>query len=394
MALPRRQQTPKDRAELDQIVAMLRARIFDLVRGPWDLRDGWREGHDWVCRNPLRGDHTAKSFRVTLGGPYQGMVKDFAGPFIAGKDTVSPMTFHAHLMHNGDMGAAVKWAKAWLGLDGCSPDALRSSHKALQAFDDRSDADPALVDKKRRRAKAIYLSGQADITGTPVDEYLEGRGIDLRRLDFPLRCLRFHPRLYCAELGPHDDERAYLPAMVAPISGMDGAMLGVHRTWLERTPAGKWIKRTGLKNAKKTFGPYQGGVIRLWNGARIDPKTGEFLYGRALGEVKEPCEIDITEGIEDGLSVVMACPDARVCAGVSLSNMVGLAFPEIVTGVRFWKQNDAADSAAARQFERAVDNTWRQGKAVRIVEIPTEWKDPNEVLQASNGEPGSPGGNQ
>jgi len=374
----------QDRATLERIADLMRSRVFDLVRGPWDLRDGWREGHDWVCRNPLRGDKTAKSFRVSLSGPYQGMVKDFAGPFgRSGKDAMSALSFHAELLHNGDMGAAVRWAKAWGGLDGANPEALRQTQRALVSYDDRADSDAEEVEKKRRRAKAIYLDAPAGLVDTPVDEYLRGRGLDIRALPYPMRCLRFHPRLYCAELGKPDQDSAYLPAMVAPINGMAGAVLGVHRTYLSRNPDGRWVK-AALKNPKKTYGPYQGGVIRLWNGCRFDPETGEVFYGRKLGELTTPGEVDITEGIEDALSVAIACPDARVVAGVSLSNMVGLAFPPLIEQVRFWRQNDPADSAAARQFERAVNNTYAQGKRVVVVDIPPEWKDPNEVLQGND----------
>ena len=365
----------RDTAELDRIADMMRARIGDLVHGPWGLRDGWREGHDWVCRNPLRADHTAKSFRVSLTGPYAGMVKDFAGPFgRCGRDTMSALTFHAELCHGGAMGAAVKWAKAWLGLDGTDPAALRVTHRALQQFDDRVDSDPAEVERKRARAKAIYLGAQPDIRGTPVERYLAGRGLDVARLPWPIRSLRYAPALFNKASG-----RKW-PAMVAPIVGMAGAMLGVHRTWLEIRADGAVVKAP-LAEPKLSYGPYKGGVIRLWNGTRVDPKTGEVLYGRPLAEQREPCEVDVTEGIEDGVSVVVACPDARVVSGVSLSNMVGLAFPPQVAAVNLWRQNDPPDSAAARQFRRVLENQHAQGKSVRVVEIPLTWKAPIAVLQ-------------
>lgn len=369
----------RDPAELDRIADMLRARIGDLVYGVWHLREGWREGHDWVCRNPLRADHDAKSFRISLSGPYQGMVKDFAGPFgRCGRDTMSPLSFHAEICHGGDMGAAVRWAKAWLGLDGTNPDALRVTHRAILAFDDRPESDPEEIARKRKRAKAIYLGAQPSVIGTPVETYLRGRGIDLARLFFPVRSLRFVADLFNKESG-----RKW-PAMVAPIVAMNGDFLGIHRTWLEIGAGGR-VAKAPLKEAKLSYGPYKGGVIRIWNGTRIDPDTGEVLYGRSLREQKEPCDVDVAEGIEDALSVVIACPDARVMAGVSLSNMVGLAFPPVVAGVNFWRQNDKADSAAARQFVRVADNQVRQGKTVRVVSIPGEWKDPNEVLQSDDG---------
>lgn len=370
---------PRDPAELDRIADMMRARIGELVRGVWDLTPGWREGHDWVCKNPLRADREAKSFRVCLSGPYAGMVKDFAGPFgRSGRDTMSALTFHAELMHGGEMGPAVKWAKAWLGLDGTDPEALRTTHRALQAFDDRADADPEEVERKRGRAKAIFLNAMPSIADTPAEAYLRGRGIDIRRLDFPVRSLRFVPELYNKE-----SDRKW-PAMVAAIVAMNGDFLGVHRTWLEIHADGR-VTKAPLKEAKLSFGPYKGGVIRLWNGTRADPRTGEILYGRPLGELREPCSVDVTEGIEDGMSVVMACPDARVMAGVSLSNMVGLAFPEVVGRVHLWRQNDKTDSAAARQFKRVVENQHSQGKEVCVVSIPDAWKDPNEVLQGRAG---------
>ncbi|HSV28069.1 MAG TPA: toprim domain-containing protein [Candidatus Omnitrophota bacterium] len=367
--------------DLNQIGDMLRARVGELVRTHWDLRDGFREGHDWVCRNPLRRDNEAKSFRIALSGPYQGMVKDFAGPFgRAGKDTMSALTFHAELCHAGDMGAAVKWAKAWLGLDGTNPEALRATHRAVQAYDDRPVQDDEAVAKRRKLAQRVFLAG-SPLRGTPGWEYFKGRGLDPARLPSPINAFRFNPACFCGEV------RRELPAVVMAINGMDGSFLGVHRIWIAER-GGRWVKNPELKRAKKAFGAYAGGTVRIWNGQRVLERTGEVVYGRDFASEKGPMRIHLTEGPEDALAVALACPDERIHCAVSVYNAKSVAFPDKVTEVVLWRQADPPGSPAAIQFERVAANQHAQGKKVMVADIASVVpgvKDPAEVFQRKGG---------
>lgn len=371
----------RDPAELNRIGEMMRARVGDLVQGVWGLRKGFREGNDWVTLNPLRADRTANSFRVSLAGPYRGMVKDFAGPFgHAGKETMSALSFHAELMHGGDMGAAVRWAKDWLGLSGHDPARLQRTNQALEAWRNRDDVNPEEVEKRRRKAKAIYLEGKPLWT-LPADQpspgwlYLRDRGIDLARLPWMQSNLRFHPALYNSEL------KRELPGIVMAINGLDGTFFGVHRIWIDQDRQGRWVKYPGLLKAKKAFGPYTGGTIRIWNGRRVLTRTGEVVYGLDFGKAEGPLRLHLTEGPEDALAVAIALPDERVMAAVSVSNMGAIAFPEKVNEVVLWKQADPPDSAGDRKFWKNAANFHAQGKIVRVADVArlAPVKDPAEA---------------
>ena len=100
-------------------------------------------------------------------------------------------------------------------------------------------------------------------------------------------------------------------------------------------------------------------------------------------------EVDLTEGIEDGLSVALACPEARVVAGVALASMAAILWPPTVGTIVYWQQNDPPDSpaAAAAKAVRAWQN---QGKTVRLARVPAGMKDVNDVIRGG-GENGRQG---
>ena len=239
----------RDPRELDRIADMMRSRIHELI-AIWQLRNGYRDGHDWICCNPLRDDRKAGSFRIVLSGPLQGMVTDFAGEVVpgTGKKSVSPLTFHIARMHDGDKKAAVDWVKDWLGLTGRNPTALRVTQTALNDFDKRPLEDAEAIAKKRRLAQRIFLKARP-ILGTPGWDYFKGRGIDLGRLPALPNCLRFEERCYCGET------QLEHPAIVMPINSMTGEFWGCHRIWIEQIN-GVWRKSRLMQKAKRALGAY------------------------------------------------------------------------------------------------------------------------------------------
>ena len=353
---------------IDEIVDMMRARTGELVEKVWRLQ-GRRDGHDFVALNPLRRDRSPGSFRVCLDGNYRGMVKDFASG-----EVWSPLSFTAALLYKGDTGAALRWARAWLGLSGEDPGAFAQTRKAVEAVRAGEDADSPSAEEVRGKAQRRWLEAREPLLGTPVDGYLAGRGIELARLPYPVRALRYHPHLWNAESNRH------WPAMVAGIVGADGKFLSVHRTWLEVQSSGR-VTKAPLVEPKKTWGGYKGGAIRLWAGLRVDGETGEVRKGVQLARAPAGTEPDLTEGIEDGLAVVVSDPALRVLVGVSLSNMAALRLPDCVSGLVVWQQNDAPDSPAAAQFARVVESLSGRGLRVRLARPPEGIKDVNEWLQ-------------
>jgi len=100
-----------------------------------------------------------------------------------------------------------------------------------------------------------------------VASYLAGRGIILS----PPLSLRWAPTL-------RRPEGTYAPAMVARVDSVDGELIGVHRTWLDRDAAGMWHRHD-----RASLGPIGGGAVRL-------------------GGLRPDTTLIVAEGIESGLS--------------------------------------------------------------------------------------------
>jgi hypothetical protein len=356
---------------VEQIGDMLRERVLDLCTGPWALQRGAVDGQEYVALNPLRHDRNPGSFRVCLAGQYKGLVKDFATG-----ESWSPLQFSAALLCGGRIGDAIKWARAWLGVDGADPAALATARAVPSGgADPAADAEAAEKDERRRKsAHALWLSAQA-IAGTPAAAYLAGRGIDVDSFDFPLGSLHYHPECWSSEA------KRPLPAMLAAVTRADGRFAACHRTYLEPCRGG-W-RKAALAKPKMVLGRFAGASVRLWGGVRVDPKTGEVRKGRKLAECPPgSVEINVTEGIENGLSVALACPEWRVAAAVSLSNMRNLRFPPSVSAVTLWRDNDPPGGEADTTFGRAAQELRHRGLKVAVVCPPENFKDMNEWLQA------------
>lgn len=378
-----------DGIDLDRLADLFRARIADLISSVWRL-SGHRNGNNFVCPNPLRADRHAGSFVIGLAGKYQGMVTDFSGEVIpgTGKMSISALAFHIALKHGGAKAEGINWAKDWAGFTGRDPASLQDTRAALDRFDNRPQESDEEIKKKRGRAQHIYLDKVTPWPNTPVEYYYRARGIDLARLPFLAIAPRFKEKCFCGELGkPGNDPEAYLPAIILPYVGMDGGFLAVHRTWLERTEDGRWIKARCLKKPKKSYGSYAGGVIHLWNGTRALARTGELAYGQPLARAKAPIRVHLTEGPEDGWSVAVAFPDERVDAAGSVYNMPAIAYPEKVEEIVIWKQADPPGSPADRKFHEAVKNFKAQNKRVMVADVASVFpgvKDANDVLNRGN----------
>ncbi len=207
------------------------------------------------------------------------------------------------------------------------------------------------------------MKAEPTIAHTPVDAYLQARGINLAELGRQPRALRFHPQLY------HVPTRMEFPAMVAAISGPDGAHIATHRTWLERTGGG-WIKAR-VPDPKMTFGDYAGGSIRLWRGAS----------GKPLKDALATEPVVIGEGIETCLSIAMACPELRVISAVSLGNFGSVWLPDQVRMVVLAADNDVKP-AARLALQRAIERHMQAGRHVRIARSPIG-NDFNDVMRGA-----------
>jgi hypothetical protein len=313
----------------------------------------------WRCGD-VHGS-AGQSLCVWIGGPKQGEWWDFAAGH--GGDMVHLV---AAVLYGGSLRDAYGWARHRLGLDSAAPAAVRRAREQAQAAEERQEADAAATaERVRKYAHRIWLSAQESILGTPVAAYLLGRGIDVAELGRQPRALRYHPALHNQESG-----RAW-PAMVAAISDAAGRHVATHRTWLEVMPSGN-VRKAPVRKPKMVLGAYAGACIRLWRGGT----------GRSLREAREGEAVDVTEGIEDGLSVALVMPERRVLVAISLSNMGAVLLPPAVHTVRLWTQNDKTN-AALLAADRAERLHLEAGRAVELPRIPREYKDVNDMLRGN-----------
>ncbi|HLG87050.1 MAG TPA: toprim domain-containing protein [Alphaproteobacteria bacterium] len=330
---------------IDQIVAALAAQALPLCQHL--LAAGVREGAEWRVGS-LAGE-AGRSMAVHLHGSRAGIWSDFSTG-----ETGDALDLVAQCLFAGDKAQALKWSRAWLALDSAAPAPI--VRKAVPPPDESR--------KNREAARRIWLSAQERVAGTPVDRYLRGRGIDLAELERQPRAIKFHPALWNTEA------KQKFPAMVATITNHEGSLIACHRTWLAVQSDGRVTKVPGLKEPKKTIGSFKGGAIRLWRGASMKP-----LRDAPIGET-----VVLTEGIEDALSIALACPQHRIMAAVSLGNLGNLVLPRSVETVIIAADNDDDNEQATKGLNRAIARFTSEGREVRIARSPIG-KDFNDCLQ-------------
>lgn len=341
--------------ELGEVVEMLAARCLELChellpRGTLVEKRYWRCGS--VAGEP------GQSLCVWISGPQQGEWCDFAAN--EGGDMLNLVNA---VLFGGNAKRGWNWAVSWLGLDGQDPARLQTTRRAV-VEKARKAVDPDQDDRRKRGdAFRMWMGAWERLAGTPVERYLVGRGIDLAELGRQPRSLRYVPRLHNAESGES------WPAMVAAVFDHEGNFLAVHRTWLQVQDDGR-VTKAPLVEPKMTLGRYKGGFVALWRGA-----SGKPLKDAPAGEI-----LDVTEGIEDGLSVAVACPESRVFAGINHHNIANIVVPAGIIGLRIWQQNDAPGSDAAIALEKVKAKVLAKGKRVFVARVPAGWKDVNEYL--------------
>jgi hypothetical protein len=316
------------------------------------LPAGRRQGREWLTA--AKDSPFGCSVSVHLFPPRAGVWSAWAaGQAGDALDLVAAIRF------GSDKVRALRWALQWLG----SPERPAPTPVRLAPAPDPRDGQAW----RARAAKAIWLAGAIELQNTAVDRYLKGRGIELERLSRQPRALRAHPGLW------NTQSRQRWPAMVAAVQDRNGQIVAVHRTWL----ASGGIGKAPIEEPKMTLGPKRGGYIALWRGASSKP-----LRAAEHGET-----VIISEGIEDGLSCAIACPDLRVLAAIDLGNMAALELPPQIATViiatqndPWWTEGQERWHGAAVGLDRAVQHFQAQGRQVRLAR-PAAGKDLNDLLR-------------
>jgi hypothetical protein len=340
--------------EIADLVGMLSQRAEALCAEL--LPHGVKEANEWRVGS-VAGE-PGRSMGVHLSGAKAGVWCDWAG---RSDDRGDALDLVAKVLFAGDKRQALRWARAWLGIDRLDPKSLEQSRRQVEAKKRQAKADDQ---RNRDSALRLYLSSVAEIRGTLAERYLKGRGIDFAALGRQPRALRYHPGLVHPETGE------IAPALVAAITDHNGHMVSVHRTFLERLPDGSVVKLRGVEDAKLTLGRYAGGCIRLWRGKS----------GRAWNEAQPGEWLLLGEGIEDTASGIIAAPEYRAAAAVSLGAMQGLLLPDAIEGVILLAQNDTKPKAI-EALDRVIAHFHERGKRVRLARPDPSAKDVNELAQ-------------
>lgn len=271
------------------------------------LPNGRREGRYWLVgdvRNTL-----GRSMFVRLKGPESG--KGAAGKWLDAAtgehgDLLDVIRESCGIATIGD--AAIE-ARRFLGLP--RPDRNPAAAPAT--------AMPASLESARR-----LFTMSHPLAGTLAETYLRSRGIIALQ---GTASLRFHPRCYYLH-GTDTDDTTW-PAMIAAVTRLDGALSGVHRTWLARDGSGK----APVITPRRAMGELAGHAVRF----------GVTHDVMAAGE-----------GIETVLSLRMVLPVMPMAAALSAAHLAAMLFPPTLRRLYIARDNDTAgDRATARLAERA-----------------------------------------
>jgi putative DNA primase/helicase len=285
-----------------------------------------RVGHDWRCDCPI---HQGHSLTIADGRDGKLLVKCFGG---------------------------CAWRQIFDELRGLGLISGRPVDAAPEREDElrrkrEAEAKREIERLRRRIAAARDLYRRAKpATGTPVETYLRSRGI-IGPIPSILRFLQ-----HC----PHRNGR-YYSAMIAPVLGVAGEQIGVHKTFL--SPDGSGKAALPKLEQRETCGPFKGGAIRL------APHRADV-------------ELLVGEGIESTLSAMQlfGLPGwAAICA----PGIEALELPSEIRSAVIAVDNDE-NGVGQRAALSARDRWISERRWVRMLLPPNVGQDFNDVLLSGN----------
>jgi len=185
-------------------------------------------------------------------------------------------------------------------------------------------AAPAGSSEAARR----LFSASKPIAGTVAERYLHARALaDLRLLP----ALRFHPRCwYRPEPSEPPETREAWPALIAAVTDVDGALTGVHRTWLDPNS----LAKAPLASPRRAMGDLLGHGVRFGAGPVM-----------AAGE-----------GIETMLSLRRILPTMPMIAGLSANHLAAIVFPPVLRRLYVACEHDPAGAYALNTLVKRADD--------------------------------------
>ncbi|MBS0504840.1 MAG: toprim domain-containing protein [Proteobacteria bacterium] len=265
-------------------------------------------------------------------------------------------------------GAAGKWTDAATGEHGdlldiimlaCGHAQLRDSLDEARHFlslphpepggdGPRHAQEPKAPTGSPQAAQRLFAAS-APVRGSLVQTYLRERAITALRADDPLR---FHPRCYYTPSRKDlPGTRRAWPAMIAAVTDQDGAITGVHRTWLDPAAAVK----APVATPRRAMG---------------------FLLGHGVRFGRADAVMAAGEGIETILSLRQAMPAMPMIAALCSAHLSAILFPPALRRLYVGRDDDPAGSVAvAKLTERA------SGAGIEVVPLSPMLGDFNEDLR-------------
>lgn len=350
------------RDDIPEIKDALKGRIADLCLHL--LPDGYREGRLWVAHNPWVADDARKvpALKVALTGD-KGAWKDWRNGDKG--DVIKLISF----TKGCDTRTALDWARDYLGLRAMSREDRDKMRREAAERRQREAmaADEARLWKLKRAVQLFEEAAPFDPRSPARDHacaYLAGRGCDISTIaDLNTLSFRFsggtswwkgatwktgEAGRRCVSLGP------VFPALHSAMRQATGVITCCHVTFLDPVLP----KKAPVEPPKLMFGVASGAVIELATGG-----GGPFWLPEAQARPLILCE-----GIETGLSLAIAVPEARVWAAGSLAGL-GAAPVQVpaVADVTVARDNNAGNAQAQAQLMAGVAALEAHGKPITIM---------------------------
>jgi len=261
------------------------------------LTNGRKQGRYWLVGDV--DNNPGRSLFVRLTGPDHGKG-------VAGKWTDAATGEHGDLL---DLIAANQ------RLDDFK-DVLDEARRFLSLpRDDRQPVQLAVPTGSPEAARRLFAMGRS-IQRTVTETYLRRRGITYLG---NLPALRFHSR--CFHRAHDEAPLEEWPAMLAAVTDLDGAITGVHRTWLAHDGSDK----APLETPRRAMGDLLG------HGVRFGTASDALIAG---------------EGIETMLSLRSVLPNVPVVAALSAAHLVAVTLPASLRRLYIAIDNDTAGRSA------------------------------------------------
>jgi len=194
-----------------------------------------------------------------------------------------------------------------------------------------------------RRTLRRLLAESCPIGGTLAETYLHNRGVPLC---MDMTSLRFHPACPCRDASTGCFSR--LPALIALVTDVRGAVTGLQRTYLSRDGAAK----ADVPAPRRSVGSLLGHAVR---------------FG-------QPHNVAIAgEGVETVLGLKTVLPQLPMLAALSATNLAALAWP---AGLRRLYIARDRDRAGAEAFSALSARARRAGvEAIPLMPVRKDFND-------------------